>query len=72
MNIFRICCFYIIAILINSITYVTQCEEYKSEFCDENYVDLVCFDELFDYKIIRDKWVAEDDKESGRVEEFKL
>jgi hypothetical protein len=51
--------------------YVTQCKKYKTEFCDENYVDLVLFDK-FDYKIIRDKWVTEYDKDSGCVEEFKL
>jgi hypothetical protein len=50
-------------------TYFTQCEEYKPEFCDENYIDLVLFDE-FDHKIIRDKWFVGYDKDSGRIGKF--
>ncbi len=51
-------------------TYVIKCEEHKPYFCDQNYVDQILFDEL-DYKLVRNKWVAEYDRESGRVGEFK-
>jgi len=63
-------CVHIVVLLI-SMTYDIQCEEYKPKFCDQNYVDSVPFDKL-DYKLVRDKWFAEYDKESGRVGEFKL
>jgi hypothetical protein len=47
-----------------------QCKEFAPKFCEQNYIDSVLTNG-FNYRIIRDKWIADYNEEENYVTEFK-
>ncbi len=56
-------------ILMTSIIYFMQCKEFPPKFCEQNYIDSFLTNG-FNYRIIRDKWIADYNEEENNVTEF--